>query len=167
MGTAVSYAGEPPKESHLKAAILYNLARFSAWEETSGLPSDLFNVCTLSDPDMQDALDGLSGKNIHNRILSVTHLKTYADVSTDCQVLYVSSSYIAESEDIEMLDLSEISQRGILTVGDTSDFLEFGGCISILRRGKKLKFSINQTAMNSANITPSSKILQLSVKPGQ
>lgn len=158
-------ADHAPMESHVKAAILYNLARFSEWHEDHVLSETSFNVCTLSEVDMEHALDALKGKTIHERSLDVTHLDNEEDITSDCQVLYVSSTYIEEHDDIEMLDLSKIAQKGILTVGETPDFIEFGGCITIQRFGKKLRFSISQSAMDSANIKPSSKILKLSVDP--
>lgn len=158
-------ADHSAKESNIKAAILYNLARFSQWSEDHVLMDEKFNVCTLSNTDMNHALDDLSGKSIHGRKIDVIHLQDYAEVTQDCQVLYVSEAYMSENDTTEMLDLSEITQKGILTVGETPDFLESGGCISIQRRGKKLRFSINKQAMDAANIKPSSKILQLSVNP--
>lgn len=109
---------------------------------------------------MLGALSALSGKTIHDRELSITHLANPEDATEDCEVLFISSD-----QNYDTLDFEDIHESGVLTIGDSPDFLARGGCMSIQRHGKKLKFSINPEAMKKAGIRPSSKILTLAVEP--
>lgn len=109
---------------------------------------------------MQEAFTALSGKTLHKRTLSITHLKTSADAAENCEVLFISSRF-----SIKTPDLDKLHESGVLTIGDSPGFLARGGCMSIQRQGRKLKFSINPEAMEKAKIRPSSKILSLAVEP--
>lgn len=165
----IAVSAETAREPDVKAAILYNLARFSTWEETNHFHKSNFTICTLFHPEDEydesvgRAVETLSGRGIHNRVLHTKHLTRDSEVSTDCQVLYVSRSYMEQNGTSEDFDLRGISHKGILTISDFSSFLTMGGCMSIHRSRSKLRFSINQGAMRTAKIRPSSNILRLSV----
>ncbi len=156
-----SHAATTMKESDIKAAIIFNLARFSEWPESSHHnEGDSFSICSHASKTMEAALDSLSGKVLHGRSLNVIHIYNIEDVSHDCEVLFISN--IPEN-----LDLDHLHGQGILTMSDQSTFTQNGGAMSIQRHGKKIRFTINSSAMNDANIRPSSKILSLSVEPPQ
>lgn len=100
----------------------------------------------------------MNGKTIHNRNFKISDIGDDWTNLDQCAVLYVS-----ELDTLENLDLDAVHGHGILTIGDSYEFIEKGGCMSIQRHGKKLKFSINTNALKTANIRASSKILALAV----
>ncbi len=152
---------ETASESQVKAAILFNLARFSEWsDDIHAIPDGEFRICTRTTAIMQKALSNLSGKTIHDRKLIITHSARTEQTFKDCEVLFISKDQIPTS-----IDFQSIHDNGVLTVGDFKQFLSLGGAMSIQRQAKKLKFSINSQAMKAANIKPSSKILALAVEP--
>lgn len=152
----------PSKEHQVKAAIMYNLARFSEWKtkgtsQQDKLPNTDFTLC-VAHSGMREALQSLSGKPIHGRVLVVQVLRHASEISASCNIAFLSE------EEAQSLDLIALADLGVLTVGDGDTFLEQHGCISIHRYGSKLGFSINRNAMAHANVHPSSKILRLSAK---
>ncbi len=150
---------QPIAETDIKAAIIYNLARFSEWPPAI-LPNDesSFRLCVLAQDPMAETLQTLSGKSLHGRPLDIQLIAERSEISNTCHLVFFSETISAE------LDFMAIAQRGILTIGDGKDFLDMNGGIAIRRRGKKLGFSINKSVMDVANVSPSSKILSLAVE---
>lgn len=147
------------KEVQVKAAILFNLARFSTWEnEQEASSEDDFVFCTLTDNGMRDAVQALEGKTIHSRPLNVDHVSRPEEISEHCQLVYVS-------EDVEDIDLKlkDWADRGVLAVGENKNFLDQGGSMVIFRKGDKMRFSVNRDALKSAQIRPGAKLLKLAV----
>jgi hypothetical protein len=147
------------KEDNVKAAILYNLARFSEWSSLDSTESEQnFRICIAKNDKMTSALIQLAGKPIHGRALEVLELDNLAQVSNVCQILFISDS---DTHDVNLLDIADM---GVLTVGDGKKFLKRNGGIAICRVGNKMRFSINRSTMAKANIVPSSKILNLAAE---
>jgi hypothetical protein len=75
----------------------------------------------------------------------------------DCHLLYVP----AASTDRFLASASEVAKRPVLTVGETREFLRRGGMIQLFLDNDKVRFSINQTAADSAGLQVSSRLLRL------
>lgn len=158
---APAYADSSIKEPQIRAAILFNLLRFSDWpdaDETSE-PAG-FTICTLTSDDMKDAIGALKGKKIHGVSLEVLHLNAETHSYEGCKVVYVSEGFEPENS-----TMRTIAANNILTVGDTDKSLKNGAHMSIQRRKAKMRFSINSQAMKAINVRASSKILNLAVEP--
>lgn len=152
----------PSKEHQVKAAIMYNLVRFSEWKtkntsQQDKAPNTDFTLC-VAHAGMREALQSLAGKPIHGRRLVVQILQHASEISAACNIAFLSE------KEAQSLDLITLADLGVLTIGDGDTFLEHDGCMSIRRYGPKLGFSINRDAMAHANIHPSSKILRLSAE---
>jgi dihydroxyacid dehydratase/phosphogluconate dehydratase len=52
----------------------------------------------------------------------------------------------------------------VLTVGETEDFIDFGGIIAFVRENDKILFDINREAAKRAEIEISSRVLRLARK---
>ncbi|HWS15864.1 MAG TPA: YfiR family protein [Candidatus Methylomirabilis sp.] len=166
MGMAPVARGEtPPDEYHVKAAFLYNFAKFIEWpDEKAGSPGD-FPLCVLgseSDP-VLTALDSLQGKTVRGLPLTTRRVATLGEART-CRILFVTSSERPRLPEI----LSALRGRPVLTVGDTNGFAERGGIINLVKAGNRISFEINTDAAQRAGLTMSSKLLFLGkiVKPG-
>ena len=150
---------EPVNERQVKAAIFVNLARFIAWPEAPEL-SDArdFVICIPADDKMKPELLAFSKKSIHGRELRIRSLSKPSQIDSACRAFYVSRDHEWH------LDLDVIARAGVLTVGDDEAFLKNGGGIMIFRHGAKLGFAINRSALNSAQLIPSSRILNLAAE---
>ena len=126
-----SAAQSASQEDNVRAAILLNLARFSDWSiRPSG--NEKFKICSLTTPEMQKALNNLSGKPFNNGLLDVVTAHRLDDISNDCRIVYFS-----ETNGLADLDLIKLAERGIVTIGQESDFVDRGGAIQIERHKKQ------------------------------
>ena len=156
LGFASMAHAEVSKENKVKAAIIFNLARFSEWppmplaNETSS-----FQMCIMRGDVMHGALRTLAGKEISGKIVRILPLTSKEADTSKCRLLYLSANAQID------FDLANLAEKGVLTISDTDDFLSAGGGMSVMRTRNSLGFSINRTVMLSANIKPSSKILKL------
>lgn len=143
-------------EQAVKAAIVYNLARFSDWQEAEQRHSgEHFKICTDS-KNVEAAFVQLGGKSLLSKPLRIVRFEKNRTKDVDCYIAFYSKIRPSGKE------LSIMAEKGVMTVGADSDFLKRGGAIAVFRQGKTLKFSINKMNMEKAGITPSSKILKLS-----
>jgi len=72
-------------------------------------------------------------------------------------VLYVCAS---EKEHLKEI-INIVEGSSVLTVGDTDGFLEAGGIINLLIEDKKVRFEVNVTAAEKANLQIRSQLLRL------
>jgi hypothetical protein len=149
---------QSPDEYQVKAAFLYNFARFVDWPgeafSDAGAP---FVVGVIGNDPFGGALDqAINGKNIGGRQMTVRRLKWGQDLRS-CHILYISSS--------ERRHLPQIIQslRGanVLTVGDMDQFNQQGGIINFILETNRVRFEINPRGADQARLRISSKLLAL------
>jgi hypothetical protein len=143
----------PQAEYQVKAAFLYNFARFTSWPEHT---SNTFKLCVLGDDPFNDALDALAGKAVHNETLAITRLD-HPSALDGCELVYISASYSNELDEIVAL----LQEQAILTVSDIDAFIDRGGIIGFRIVDNKIRFEINTSAAARAGLSISSKLLSL------
>lgn len=153
-----------PSEYQLKAAFLFNFAKFVEWPAES-FPEEKSPILigVLGENPFGGELERtIRDKTVNGRALQLKEYRSPADAKA-CHILFISSS--------EKKRLPEIfeSLRGtsVLTVGETDNFTESGGIISFVREGNKIRFQINDQAARSARLKISSKLLNLAVRPAR
>ncbi|HEX5221374.1 MAG TPA: YfiR family protein [Verrucomicrobiae bacterium] len=153
-----------PSEYQLKAAFLYNFAKFVEWP-ASALPTDSspFIIGILGENSFhEDLRKTVAGKKISEHPVSVVSLSSVAE-ATNCHMLFISSS--------DKNQLAEIFKRlqaaPVLTVGETEQFLEAGGMIGFVREANKIRFQIKDETAKAARLKISSKLLGLAVRPAR
>jgi hypothetical protein len=140
-------------EYRLKAAFLYNFARFTSWPESD---ATTFNVCIIGDNHFNGAVDSLREKLVHDLPLTVSYIDDTRNAA-DCQLLYVSNSLAAQADRI----LAELGRLPILTISDMDGFIRHGGIIGFLSINNRIRFEINVTAASDKGLSISSKLLSL------
>lgn len=152
-------AAEPPQEEYqVKAAFLYNFARFTSWPEHG---SNAFTLCVLGDDPFNNALDNLSGKTINEKTLSVVRQDHPLELA-GCELVYISTSHT------DMLDevIALLREQAVLTVSDIDAFIDHGGIIGFRVIDNKIRFEINTTAAATAGLSISSRLLSLASRIG-
>ena len=147
-----------PLEYELKAAFLYNFAKFVEWppEAFAGDRSPL-TICVHGTDPFGDTLDNVvRGESLGERSLLVQRPESL-DGLRDCHVLFVSRSERTRFAEI----LSRVQGEPVLTVGDTDGFLKAGGVISFVLEENKVRFQINPEAAERSRLKISSKLLRL------
>jgi hypothetical protein len=148
----------PPSEYQLKAAFLFNFAKFVEWPAASfSDPRSPFVICILgADPFGHAMDDALLGKMIGERGVAIERSKELAD-ARHCQMVFVSSS--EKSRVAEILD--GLKGTSTLVVGETEGFAAAGGMIQFVLEDNRVRFLINTDATDRAGLKVSSKLLSL------
>jgi uncharacterized protein DUF4154 len=145
------------QEYDLKAAFLFNFARFVEW------PADAFAAATtpivigvLGNDPFGASLDTLvAGETVRNRPLLVRRYRSVESVDA-CHVLFISASEAGQLDHIARV----IGRRSILTVGETKDFAARAGIVGFELAQRRLRLRINLAAATDARLTISSKLLR-------
>jgi hypothetical protein len=143
--------------SVLKAAFLYNFAKFSEWPADVLAPGQRLAMCVVGDAAVADALgDTIKGHVIDGHELTVAVLE--ADESASgCHLLYVSASEAKRSA-VLLLSARSLS---VFTVSDADRFAESGGVAQLIVENDRMRFAINLEAAQRGRVQLSSKLLAL------
>jgi YfiR/HmsC-like len=139
----------------LKAAFIYNFAKFADWPADAS-PTGPLTICVLGDAAVADALDSTSkGRNIAGRDVVVSRVKP--DTIRGCHVLYLTGFDAKRS--LQIVD--DLKNAPVLTVSDCERFAQGGGVAGLFVEGDKMRFAINVDAAQRARIHLSSRLLSL------
>jgi hypothetical protein len=155
---ATATAAEGPGEYEVKAALLFNFARFVEWPASSFSGADApFVVAVVGNDPFGPALERtLSGKAIGGRPIQVRRWRKARDRGP-CQILFVAASERGSLRAI----LDEVREQPVLTVGDMTDFATSGGIIGLVMDRNHVRFEINSTNATRAHLAISSRLLSL------
>jgi hypothetical protein len=156
MANAVHGENPVSKEYAIKAAFLYNFAKFVDWPIKVDETSNPFVVCILGDNPFGSSLEKLEGKGVRGRKFKVRYIKKAKEIGS-CNIVYVSRSKRDDLGDI----LTSLRKQSVLTVGDMEGFAQRGGIINFVMKERKVGFEINLDASARAGLKISSKLLKL------
>ena len=142
-----------PAEYEVKAAFIYNFAKFIEWPADAGAS---FNLCVLGEDPFGAALDLINGKPVRDKNVAVKRIKSHQQLKT-CQIVFISAS---EKEHLPQI-LDAVENLSVLTIGDTNGFTQQGVAINFYIEDEKVRFEINPKAAESADLKISSKLLKL------
>jgi len=148
----------PTLEYQVKAAFLYNFAKFVDWPaETFSRQDAPFVIGILDREPFGDVLEQVvRGKTVDGRSLEVRRLKR-PEEGAGCQIVFVGAR---ETSVLPAL-LRELGASAVLTVGDTERFTRQGGMVNFVVQDNRVRFEINMDAARRAGLKISSKLLQL------
>jgi len=144
-------------EYQVKAAFIYNFAKFVEWPaDAAAARGGNFSVCIIG----QDPF-GAAFASVEGRLVSGRPLRVRRDVRLDdalgCQI-----AFIAESEERRYQALLKILETApILTISDIEGFAEAGGAVGLFVLDKRLKFDANFATLQRTNLKASSQVLRL------
>lgn len=155
--TAIAQASSPG-EYQLKAAFLFNFAKFIDWPPSSFADSRSdFSICILGSDPFGPAMDQmLQGKMIADRHVAVERTHEIAG-ARHCQMVFVSPSEKPHIREV----LDGLRGTPALIVGDTDGFAAAGGAIQFAIEDNRVRFLINTDATDRAGLKVSSKLLSL------
>lgn len=154
-------AQEPAPEYQIKAAFLFNFAKFVDWPPPAFPQTD------------SPIVIGVLGKNVFGHYLEDTirdkqvknrrfEIKEFASVNdaVNCHILFISPSLKDNLPKI----LTALHNASVLTVSESDQFIEAGGMINFTIEESKVHFQINDNAAKKAGLKISSKLLSLAVR---
>jgi len=148
-------------ESDIKAAYLFNFAKFVEWPARAFSSSSAPLVIGIfgSDP-FGGTLERITqGEVVHGHKLVVRHCRTLGELKDCCQIVFIPK---AESDRIDQA-LAAVRGGAVLTVGDSEHFISQGGMIRFIKAGKNVRFQINAAAAQQEALMISSRLLRLSI----
>jgi hypothetical protein len=141
-------------EPALKAAFIYNFARFTTWpvETPAG---DSFLICVLNDNAVADALRrAMTGKSLTDRPISVTVVAPAAPKRA-CRVLYMAGMPVAEVATV----VADLREAPVLTISSIDGFASAGGMTQFFFEHGQLRFRIHLESAKRAGLQISSRLL--------
>lgn len=163
-GPVVRAQDAPPSEYQLKAAFLYNFAKFVEWPATTFPDATTpFTIGILGeDPSGGDLERTIKNKTVSGRPLQVKPIKALSEPELkNCQILFICASERKRLPEI----LKAVSGAAVLTVSEMEGFLLSGGMINFVMEGNKVRFEIKDETAKAARLRISSKLLSLAKQP--
>ncbi|MFH1688319.1 MAG: YfiR family protein [bacterium] len=158
--TGLGQDGAHPSEYEVKAAYLYNFAKFVQWPSEALPDSATIVIGILGDDPFGAILEQtIRDKVVRGRGLKVFHAGTL-DQAVDCHILFIGESEGGRLESI----LDRLAERSVLTVSDMDSFAEQGGMIGFEIQNKNIRFEINLLAAKVARLNVSSRLLDVAVR---
>jgi hypothetical protein len=145
-----------PSEYEIKAAFIYNFAKFTTWPGEAS-PDKPIVFCVAGDDPFGDVLErSLGRKTVRGRSFEFQRYALEADFRA-CQIVFVASE---DAEDQGHL-INSLKDSAALTIGDSESFVRAGGMIGFVDHKRKVRFAINRSSAENADIRISSQLLQL------
>ncbi|HEY3768218.1 MAG TPA: YfiR family protein [Candidatus Angelobacter sp.] len=145
-------------EDQVKAAYLFNFAKFIEWPPEAFETADsALNFCTLGRSPVVDELDSsMLGKSINRHAIAVRHLRGPEDIK-GCHLVFLAASAVKQQQKLVL------AAKGspMLLVAETPGFAQAGGTINFYSEAGRLLFEVNISAAENAHLKVSSKLLSL------
>lgn len=140
------------------SAFLYNFTKFVEWPpDRAGGAADPIVLGIFGDSFIEAELAAVvSGRKVNGRELVVKRVVTLLEV-TSAHVVFVGAAEESRFADI----LPAVKGRAVLTVGESSGFLDDGGVVRFFLEAQRLRFEINIPAAQRAHLKISSQLQKL------
>ncbi len=147
----------PERELRIKAAFLYNIAKFVEWPAGGFGPNDgNLIVGVLSDKDFGDAIAPYDGKRAGGRTIRVQQSAELSALQ-DANILFIGRSRQDELSSV----LGSIPDAGVLTVAEFDGFAVDGGIVRLYVRKNKVRLQINRRTGEEAGLVFRSQLLSV------
>lgn len=157
--TSIVHAQSTPTEYQVKAAYLYNFAKFVEWPPGAMSSDSPFNICVLGhDPFDPTFGAGIAGESIKGKSVAIKRIRRAQDAA-GCQILFISTSEEARVKEI----LDVLDKMSVLTVSDMPQFTRRGGMIQFVTEENRVRFEVNLTSAERTGLTLSSQLLKVAI----
>jgi hypothetical protein len=155
---AVRSAADASLEYRVKAAFLYNFAKFVTWPARAFPAGDTPVVfCVAGADPFEDLLEATTqDRKVEGRRIEIRRLPADAPLA-GCHLVFSSET---DGTRVAHL-LLRAAGDSVLTVGEADDFLLRGGMIRLLVDEGKVRFDISTRAADGAGLKLSSQLLKL------
>jgi hypothetical protein len=147
-----------PTEYELKAAFLFNFAKFVEWPPSAFTnPQSAFLVCVFGPDPFGGALDdALLRHSVQGHPVALLRMKRTADM-VGCQILFIPASERNRLSEV----IAKLRGQSVLVIGENENFATSGGVIQFVLEQNRIRFLINTDAADRSGLKFSSKLLAL------
>ncbi|MEO7190236.1 MAG: YfiR family protein [Vicinamibacterales bacterium] len=144
-------------EPSLKAAVLFNVARFAEWRPEA-LPAGMpLTACVLNDAPVTDALERyVKGRQVSGRGVNVIRVTADGPLRS-CHVLYISGITAAQLAVV----VKAVAGAPVLTISDFDAFARKGGVVHMYVENGKINFNVDLGLARRSGLQLSSRMLTL------
>ncbi len=143
--------------TNFKAVFVYNFLDYVHWPEGDG--TEVIKIGILGDSPLEEPLRKIAErKSTEKRKIRVAVRKDVEDLG-DCHVLFIPSGQVGRLKEIK----AYLIDQSVLTVTDTPGLANRGVAINFILVKGKLKFEINQQALQRAGLRASAQLLKLAI----
>jgi hypothetical protein len=156
----VFLAGATParaqSEEGIKAAFIYNFAKFTEWPATAFADASApITVGFVGADSLADLFEkNVVGKNANGRDFAVKRFSS-ATGTENCQIVFVGDAGQAAAI------MGAIQGKTVLTLGDSDSFAAAGGMVKFVKDGAKISFDLDFNAINGAHLKLDPKLRQI------
>ena len=151
------------REYQVKAAFLFNFAKFVEWPESSFADARAPIVLGIvGDNPFGDDLDRIvTGQMVKGRTIHISKYRSGDDLRA-CHILFISESEHARVPQI----LASLQGASVLTVSDIDGFAKGGGVMQLILEEDRVRFAVNLDSATRAKLKINSKLLALAQVTG-
>jgi hypothetical protein len=149
----------PPTEARVKAAFVFNFARYVEWPDTAFADErSPYVIGVYGRSDLAEAIEEtLRGKAVHGRSVTVRRFSRAEPVGQPLHLLVV-----ARGEPVDLRTLASATPGSpVLTVGDSEGFCQRGGAIDFYLEDGKVRFEMNLDVIEHLGLRVSSSLMRL------
>lgn len=156
-------AARAESEEAVKAAFLFNFARYVEWREGSfSSESAPIQICVAGNGSFEAILaTAVAGRSVGKRRVEVRAI-TGLDGADRCQLFYFDEKSGLASDVV----VSTLGQHSVFTIADGTGFAAKGGVANFVLVDQKVRFEINPKAAQRAGLKISSSLLRLAKLTG-
>lgn len=157
LGGELAYS-QAISEDQVKAAYLYNFAKFVEWPEGSFPDASApIHLCVLNDPSIGTQLSQIvKDKQISGRSIAVVPIQN-AEQGRGCQILFINSAQNWQVEHV----IKVLQGASVLTVGEATGFVEQGGIVNFVIQNDQVHFQVNHRAATQSRLRMSARLLSV------
>ena len=137
--------------------MVFNFTKYVQWPDHA--TSGEFIIGVVGNNDIYNTLNGwYGGKPRGSKTYIIRKFNSASEV-TDCHVLYIDKSKSAEFENVN----NNVKGKGTLVITDKVGLGEKGSGINFKTVDNKLKFELNQKAIETANLKVSGALSSMAI----
>lgn len=137
--------------------MVFNFTKYVQWPDHNG--SGEFVIGVIGNVNVYNTLNEWYGGKPRGSKTYVIKKFNSASEMTDCNVVFIDKTKSAEFEAVK----AKINGKGTLLITDKNGLGTRGSSINFKSEGDKLKFELNQKALESANLKVSSSLVSMAI----
>jgi hypothetical protein len=151
-----AFAQERPVHE-VYSMMVFNFTRYVQWPDQA--TSGEFVIGVIGSSDVYNTLNGwYGGKPRGSKTYVIKKFNSAAEV-TDCHVIYIDK---AKSNEFDAIN-NKVKGKGTLVITDKNGLGEKGSGINFKTVDNKLKFELNQKAIETANLKVSGSLSSMAI----
>ena len=150
----------PSEEYRLKAAFVYRFPQFVEWPAPALDGHESVTICVLRPNPFGPVLRELiAGETLNGRPLEIKEIDRPSSIA-GCHVVYVPGANNPAAKAV----VEAVGEHPVLTVGESSQFLDDGGVISLQVVNRRVRFEVSTSAAERLGLRLSSQLLRLAAR---